>query len=339
MRALILVALAACGSSDKECFEVPLTDIEHAAGSIISGKSLIGISWTRQIQRRSTEIHGAIVTPDGVVSPDISLSDLTPRGVAGNETLVWISGEDCNNALSTLAPFVARLQRGGSVTFVETPQTLARDIAFDGQRYHLFWVTAAQAVHHRTLDEDGTLGPDHVLAPTSSCVDATSDGAGSTFVRIGSTGYIIDPATGALRVVFAGTQPSYGQSFYFNGQFHVVDRTSLLSFPPTGTGSFTSRALAGDLASGEFYPAGATMFVVSLADIVEVDGTFATIRHFPYSTLFSIGAFGSDLVRFERVVPASEPGRVDVVREAGWRSTVAVDSPVRIADSCEEPAP
>jgi hypothetical protein len=337
----LVVALVACSSSaDEPCPQIAVSEIQHAAGMIMSGKNLIGITWSRQFQNARPEIHAAIVAPDGTIGPDIALGERITRAATGTTTILWTADDVCGAALPLEEPFTATLQRGGQVTFVDpSPRTVSRVAAFDGQRYQLFWVNPPNIVQHQTLDEDGTRGPVRTLSLAGACVDTATDGAGTTFLRVDNKGYIFDPATGDARLVFIGTEPAYGRSFWFAGRFYVFDEPRLLAFPPTSTGAFSVQALTGDLAGAqEFFPTDTTLFAIGFAGIVEVNTAFATVRRYPYPTVFATGAFGSDLVHWEHQTldpQAMTPGRIELVRENMWRREVAVDSPVRMVDACE----
>ena len=245
MRALLLVALVACGGeSDDGCPIVALSDEQNSAGVVVSGKTLIGVTWERRFQRSAPEIHAVIVSPDGTFSPDIALSERMARGAAGTTSVLWTARDTCAEGGTTNEPFTATLQRGGEVAFVDPAMmSLSRVAIFDGERYQMFWTTFPNgALHHQALDEDGTAGPIHTLTIQGMCIDAATDGAGTTFLRLDDKGYIVDTSNGTTRLAFTNTatSPSYGQTFFFAQQFHVVDRELLFSISPSSTARASS---------------------------------------------------------------------------------------------------
>ncbi len=178
------------------------------------------------------------------------------------------------------------------------------------------------------------------LAAPGICVDAASDGAGTTFLRVDNKGYIVDAVTGELRLALSSPSAiGNGKTFYFAGNFHVFNDNRLLTIAPDSTGAFTERFLSGDLMGArEFYPGVDTLFVKAFTGIVEVDAALATVRELSITTVFPMGTFGKDLVRFQRTpldVTAQQPARIDLIRENVWTTEVAVDSPVRMEDACE----
>lgn len=340
MRALLLGALVACGSSSSEpdCPSVPASEITNLPGAIVSGTEVLGISWMRQIGRARPEVHGAIVAADGTLGPDIALASIEARGVAGRTTVMW-TDRACDGEVR---PLSVRLQRGGEVMDLDL-STAAHGlaIAFDGQRYQLF-VVSPTGMTHQSIDEDGTRGPLHALDVGVVCPDAASDRAGLTLLRVGADGYIVDADTGALRQVFdGGVYFEFRQSFYFAGQFHVPDGDRLLSFPPTSTGAYTVRNLVGHLLGAtRFLPTTSTLFAGGPGGIVEVDADLGLVRRWPAQS-FDAGTFGDHFVRWEQFPldpGALAPGRIELVREtatgAVWRREVAVDSEVRLVDGC-----
>lgn len=337
MRALIVVLLAACGGSgNPDCPQVARSEIEHTADEIASGTNRIAISWTRSFSQSRPEIHGALVGPDGTIGPDISLPQPSMRAAIGTTTALWATREPCAGPV----PFPIILQKeSGAVVFVDTAmKTTGRAMVFDGSRYHVFWTTDT-IIKRMTIEEDGTLGAAQMLGVTGMCVDAASDGAGTTFLRVDNRGYIV-AANGDTRVALTSAQPiGNGGAFYFAGKFHVFNDNRLLSIAPDSTGAYTERFLDGDLTGArEFYPAVETLFVKAFTGLVEVDAAFATKRELSISTVFPMGTFGADLVRFEHTpldVDTMQPGHIDLIRENAWKKEVAVDSPVRFEDACE----
>ena len=343
MRALLLVGLVACDSPREEppCPVVLTSEVQHWPGHIISGKHMVGVSWTRRSQTAREEVHAAIISPDGTRTPDIALPTERTRGVAGVSTLLWMPDNACAPAMNVALAFDVILQRGGTVRFVDHGPTNSRIATFDGQRYQLFWIpTFSGNVHHQTLEEDGTLSAVRVLPHAGYCVDAASDGAGTTFIRVDDRGYIFDAVAGTTRLAFTSpaTGGPYGQTFYFAQQFHVATDAYVFSIAPTSTGASTMRPLTGHLwGAREFAPIDATMFVSSPSAVIEVDAAWAKQRDVLVPRFFDFGLFDGDVVRFEKV-PADEatqtPAFVDVIREGAWRKELAVDSPLREAEQC-----
>jgi len=349
MRALLVVALplVACSTDDpKPCPTQVLSDITHVGGVIVPGRELIGVSWQRRFGMNQPEVHGQIVSPDGTLSPEIQLG-LDHHGTSGSTTILWHRNADAVNGCTDVQPFSVTLQRGGAVMHVDVATvSRGRWVTFDGQRYQLFWYTAANEVAHQALSEDGILGPVHTLGQGTpfTCVDAASDRAGLTFVRWADDGYIIDTATGALRLVFDGApNGGYHRTFYFAGEFHVRAGDDLYSVSPTSTGAFVKRRFTGELGNPQsFYPTDSTMFVRYIdGRILEVDASLAIVRRLT-APPSEIGTFGTDLVRFERVdgnLETLDPGRLLLIRQAAtevWRDELAVDSPLHIVEVCED---
>jgi hypothetical protein len=344
MRALLVVALVACGSSSDEppCPRVVTSDVQHSPARIVSGRHMIGVSWTRRTSQR-IEVHGAIVSPDGTRTPDIALPDQRAIGAVGSSTLLWTPDNACAPAMNEALAFDVILQRGGTVSFVDHGPTNSRVAIFDGQRYQLFWIpTSSGNVQHRTLEEDGTVGPVRVLPHIGYCVDAATDGAGTTFIRVDDRGYIFDPASGMTRLAFtspaSGTR--YAQTFYFAQQFHVATDAYVFSIAPTSTGASTMRPLIGHLeGASSFIPADSKLFVSGLRGVLEVDATWAKLRDVPIGRDFDFGIFDTDVVRFERVLAneaTQTPAFVDLIRDGVWRKELAIDSALREVDQCED---
>ena len=338
--AISIVLVAACGDSTEmsSCPTMVTSNIQNRPGPIIAGESVIGMAWLRDIGRGPPEVHGSIVTSDGVIGPDIALLDHAPTGAAGTTTVAWTTPGCVTH------PFTVSLQRGGEVTRLEIVMTVkSSDIVFDGQRYQLVWTTQGGTLEHRSLDEDGTLGPVHVLAQVSSgvCVEAATDRAGTTFVRANDTGYIIDTVTGDKRLVFSAPGVGPGESFYFAGQFHVHEEVQVMSFPPTSTGAYTVHLLGGLPFAQRFYATPTRLFVVSATGVIESDANFNRIGSHGVQQS-DLGTIGDDLVTYARTELdpfARTPGRLELLRAAGekWRVEVAVDSPVIDEELCDKP--
>ena len=336
VQSFAIIASPACAGDEPECPQVARSQIEHAPDEIASGQDRIAISWTRSVSNTRPEIHGAVVTADGTIGPDISLPEPSMRAALGTTTALWGTREPCAGPV----PFPLILQKeSGAVVFVETAmKTTGRTMVFDGARYHVFWTTDG-VIKRMTIEEDGTLGTPATLAVMGQCVDAASDGAGTTFLRVDSRGYIV-AANGDMRVALTSAQPiGNGDTFFFAGKFHVFNDNRLLTVAPDSTGSYTERFLDGDLSGARaFHPAASSLFVEAFAGLVEVDAAFATKREIAVPTVFPVGTLGADLVRFERTpldVDNMLPGHIDLIRETAWRKEVAVDSPVRFEDACD----
>jgi hypothetical protein len=343
MRALLVVALAACGGSPDEepCPVVLTSEVQHEPARIVSGKHMVGVSWTRRSQTAREEVHAAIISPDGSRTPDIALPDVRMRGAVGVSTLLWTPDNTCAPAMNEALAFDVILQRGGTVRFVDHGPTNSRVAIFDGQRYQLFWIpTFSGNVHHQTLDEDGTVSAVRMLPHSGYCVDAATDGAGTTFIRVDDRGYIFDAAAGTTRLAFTSpaTGGPYGQTFYFAQQFHVATDAYVFSIAPTSTGASTMRPLIGHLQGArDFAPTETTMLVSAMSGVVEVDAAWAKLRDALIPRFYDFGVLDADVVRFEKV-PADAatqmPGFVDLIREGAWRKELAVDSPLREAEQC-----
>ena len=312
---------------------------QNTPGVIISGDGVIGMMWLRQIGRASPEMHASIVTSDGTIGPDIALQDIAPTGAAGTTTVAWRSPVGCYSVHA----FAIALQSGGMVTRLEAVKNVtSSDLVFDGQRYQLFWTTMTGSLEHRSLDEDGTFGAVHVIAQVSSgaCVDVATDRAGTTFLRVNDTGYIVDTTTGDKRQVFSGPAQTRAETFYFAGQFHVPDDIHVMSFPPTSTGAYTMHLLDQFLHVQQFYATPTRLFVLVETGVLEADANFKRIGSLGGQP-FGIGTIGDDLVAFEHTEidrVARTPGHLELSRAAGakWTVEVAVDSPVVDEELCDK---
>jgi hypothetical protein len=333
MRALAVLALAACGASTDvvpPC-RPPASLDTVAPGNIISGAGTAGVTWT-VLKPDAEEVHGAIVSADGTIGPDIQLDDVDTHGVIGNTTALWPRETGLV------------LQRGGIVTDITT---LPRTSTFDGTRYQLFW---GNPVQHQTLDEDGTLGPVHALGLDSSGFAVVSDRAGTTFIRVSvfgapTRGYILDTATGELRLVLEGATGPYEPPFFFAGEVHHNrNNDELIGINPSMLTAPTIRDI--EIYDAErFLPTASRLYILSVQSMMALDTSFTYLGRMPgvYSKMFSIGTIENDTVQFTEVaadVTSRTPGRLELVRMSMtgevWRSTVAVDSPIVDDKFCAE---
>lgn len=85
----------------------------------------------------------------------------------------------------------------GLAVDVTTTPVGAHTVTYDGTRYHAFWVSEGRMVRHRTVDENGTLGPVHDLGAVPPqdqpdiyneeiCLIPTSDRAGNVVLETGT---------------------------------------------------------------------------------------------------------------------------------------------------------
>jgi hypothetical protein len=312
----------------------------HFGAGLASGSEVIGVTWREQVGNESPLVHGAVAGADGTLGFDIRLANDQAHGIAGTTTVLWhgSASSDCNQVGSWLATL-----QGEDAKHLD----LATDIrgmtaTFDGERYQLFWVGADRKLYHRWVSEAGELGPVHDLQLSAgngdfSCLYAASDRAGTTILVEGD-GYVVDPDTGARRLVFDGPLPVFGDAFYFAGEFHVRSANMLYAFPATSTGSYTTRTVPAELETALAYrPGDATLFVeISGERVIEVDPSFTVVRrHLDMHKPF--GVFGSNLVHFIHTTSdriAKTPGTLDLVREDAWRARVADDELGDIIEEC-----
>ena len=99
---------------------------------------------------------------------------------------------------------------------------------FDGTSYQLFWIEASGGTFHRSINEDGTAGPIHSLGGNTvgqgACVEAATDGAGTTYLRWVDDVYTVDTATGVATKIYDAPSSSftnYRSVFYYNGAFRL----------------------------------------------------------------------------------------------------------------------
>jgi hypothetical protein len=327
--ALLIVLLAACGGDD-ECMPITGSRLSYRLGAVASGKQIAGVSWVEQLRGSAPLTHVAIVHADGTLSPDIpSTSQL---GVAGTRTVLWHRDSDDECHSGEKFEFNPLLYDGtNTIALAIAPVTRARTAVFDGTRYQLFWSDGH--VFHRTLDEDGTLGPVHDLGLERDCVTAATDGAGTTFIRADDEAFIVDSA-GTKRLVWSATEfGSHGAAFYFAGEFHITG-FDWWSIDPV-TGASRKRAVS---MNGLAYHQGATKMFVRLAnDIVELDASLSPIAHVPLrGTMMKAGAFGDELV-FLAQYPVDDifgPKRIAVERGDRWSTELAADSQTETLDAC-----
>ena len=307
-----LFALAACSTPqpEPECNSVLVAASTNVPGTIGSGTELVAATWDRQFGPSAPEHHGIMVFADGTRGTEVSVEGKLATGTPGKDTILWGPPQ--------LAQAVFRLmlhKRDGDVLHFDfAGMTRSRSVVFDGTRYHVFWMASGiayvNAVYHRTLDEDGTLGPVHELraphgppVPINAAVQAASDRAGTLFVQVVADLYFFDPNTGALTRVFDVDEVGFVDNrsvFYFAGEFHLhqYDNSAprLISCTPTGC---TSRALTNGLSSAEnFYPARSTMYVDTTGGLYQVDTSFAVVDSWLPDTR-PMGVLGSELVRLD----------------------------------------
>lgn len=318
MRALLLVVLAACSSSD----EPPCLDsaIGVTPNTILSGPQLAGVSWARPLTSVSFETHGQILSASGLTL-DVSVVD-GDAGATGTETVLWLGREQCQ----ITGVFAGRLQRDAEVLHVDiAPEVSANAVTFDGTRYQLFWIDTMNRLRHQSLGEDGTLGPLHELGTTvgNDCIQAASDRAGTTFVRWGSSGYMIDAATGDLQAVYASRQAN--SPFFFAGKFHLREGNRVMSFDPTGAP--ISLSSLDTSAAKAFLPTSTQLFVVTNVELIELDTALRpVVTRSALNRTF--GVFGEDLISMRRT------GNRVVLERAGIDDVeLAVDTPV---EACPE---
>ncbi len=332
MRRLLLL-LAACGSSGDDCFPVTQSNVRHVAQQIFSGNSQIAITWGEATGSSPPIGHGAIVDATGAITTDIH-AQMGQVATVGSTTAAWWGHEDSGCGLSP-HPFSVTLQRGGNVTFIDIDlsNVFTSEVVFDGTAYQLFWSGVDGTLHHRSLTEDGMLGPLHDLPfGGGACIDAASDGAGTTIVRSEVRAFVVDTATGMTRQVFAGPAGAYSDMFWFAGQFHIRDGTNLYSFASTSSGVYTTRNLAFPVEL--FFPGPTTMLVESAGAMLEVDPALKVLRNIG-PAIMQPGALAGTYVHFDEQFPDGQtPGRIDLVLEGGWRQTVAVDSELQTVEEC-----
>jgi hypothetical protein len=348
-----LLALAACSSTEEPepfCITQLVSDWKHSHGNVISGESFVGVTWMAQIGKGPFEVHGALVMPDGTVTPDIRLSNTDHGGTPGASTLLWHSVREDDPFGS---PFFATLQRTGETLHFDFGSNVrSRSIAFDGAQYQVFWIELDDTVMHRTLSEDGVLGPLHTIEMStggdSGTLSAASDGAGQTFLRLYEHGYLVDTTAGTLQRIYeghAGAARDFGTAFYFAGEYHIVELYGrLVSITPSGVVRY--RELPGVLLSArDYYARGSSLFAITLGAVVEVDASLATIRATNTSTGAG-GVLGDDaflVAREDLVRETFEPGRIRATRmtrgSVAWRIDLAIDSYVHPVDICPEEAP
>jgi hypothetical protein len=344
MRVTLLLALAACGTTDPEltCDQVPRSLVNNHVVAVVSGENLVGVSWAEKVGESEPVHHAALVFPDGSHGPDTFITDGETTGTAGNASVLWHARA---SGFSQDSQTTATLQRAdGNVIHLALAldATFTSSVAFDGQRYQLFWVDQGtpRRAFQRTLDEDGTLGEVHALAHDGfvAYMSATSDGRGTTFVRIEETGYIVDGATGALTKVWSGDMSDRtwgGPSFYFDGHWYI-DQSYRLKRVDAATNAVATVSLQG---VSKFHPTTSSLYV-RLRDggLFELDRDLQIVEQ-----LFTPGAFGTlddDRILLEGHYLDPEtlaPGYVDVARAGAtpWRTPLAIDSPVSVVEVCD----
>jgi hypothetical protein len=337
MRWALLLALAGCGGD--ECVPRVGSRLSHSIGYISSGKQIAGVSWSESIEKSAPLEHVAIVHPNGALSPDIPST--SSYGVAGTSTVLWHrdSAHPCKSGEKF--EFVPLLYDGTtSAALPLAAQTLARTAVFDGTRYQLFWNVpsggATGRVFHRTLDEDGTLGPEHDLGGlTAACVIAATDGNGTTLLVTEHDAYLVDSAGTSTLVWRSETWNGDAEVFYFDGEFHI-DGAQFVSIDPV-TKATRSNTNTGAI---RYYPTESRLFALTTTDIVELDAAFRVIAHIPKpGTLTQAGTVGDELVfvtqRPVNIADFDGPQRISVETVDSWRMELAVDSPTETLDACQ----
>ncbi len=338
MRWLVLVAaLAGCGGDD-DCFAMTGSRVSHRTGYFASSTDIVGVSWVEHQPNTPPLHHAAIVNADGTLEPDIRLGANQLFGSAGKTAVLWHASTDDVDC-DFRHPFTTLLHKRGELIPVEvTPDSMSRSVAFDGVRFQMFWVVD-EVAYHRTLDEDGTLGAIHPLGKHGRCVAAASNGNGNTFVRVGDSGYIIDPATGDLREIWTGAPfADRGPSFYFAGEFHVSG-WEVFSVDPI-TRISRKRTLPESVQPIGYFTGASKLFVDATNGVVELDAAFSVVARFPrhpVTQLDALGTYGDDRLYLDQTLADSSGRmRLELVREGvtAWNHVIALDSPVETIDVC-----
>ena len=338
MRCWILLLLLA-GCEEQDCGGTWLSDVEHQPIAAVAGDELIALTWTRRdvgagagrapfhsldAATRPDYVH-AMVLPDGSVASTFD-APTELHAVVGKTTVLWRRD-----------PFELTLQTGGgakSVPMIPSNPLGGGALVFDGERYHAFWVPEYRALHHRSIAEDGTVGPLVVvegLPPEWNEPRPVSDGNGTMFLLLGVEGYFVDLTTGSLRRVFVGdaTVSRYELAFWFAGEFHILDSGRLFSIDASE--NVRTRFLEDDLRETKDIVVGTTrLFIRTPSGIVEVDGDLKTVRHHDAAPIFTV--LGDDLLRFDRHEldeHTRTPGRIELRRGDTWTREIATDTPVR----------
>jgi hypothetical protein len=309
VRLLLLAALAAC-TRDPPC----ASNTSNAPLMIVSGTDVIGAAWNVVTTGLPDETHAVVIDADGGVGSEVRLAPNTV-GVAGRTSVAWWVRQDDNECFRRFPTAELVLQRAHDFAFVEIQATEARSIsvAFDGERYQVFWIASSDgAVRHRTLEEDGTLGPIHDLFHVSARCLAAASGNGTTLLRVDNVAHLVD-ADGGTQMIFNSTDARiFKETFWFAGQYHVYDGEFLFSFPPTPAEP-TQRFFEGD----RFVPGPDTFLVRTAEGVLVVDASLAIVRHLGFAPDF--GMFGGDIVRFIQ----TRPDAIDVQRDAKWQTRIA----------------
>jgi hypothetical protein len=347
-RLVILAALASC--ADDECDREPRSRVTNHDLRLTSGREVIGVTWERSTAVAGadrTERFGALVFADGTRTEASELQRGHSVGTAGTSSVLWhgskslgmgpcgdFSGIDVTLQLQTHTQLIP---------FSQVPTTMTA--SFDGRRYQLFWRAHSGNIHHRSIDEDGTLGPVHDLVTpspsTSLCLAASSDRDGTTYLIVNREGFLVDTTTGATTTIWtAPDQMGFAQSFAFANRWYVVEGGSetqmLWSFDAT-TKTATRREFPREYAVPRaFHPGTTSLFIEARTYIntgiviIETDTELRPVASRD-RTSAPFAVFENDLVS-AMTIPANinrnRPGSLALEREDAWQSTIVQDSPL-----------
>lgn len=326
----------------------------------------------------------SLVTIDGAVTVVGELSfgpNPTPAqvgwslvGTGGASTAIWRRVDSFSYPYCTLVPdadseFVLVRYDGATPTRLSMTDTPVTSTAarFDGTSYQLFWVTSAMELQHRSLGEDGVLGPLHSIATVTSraCLSAVSDGAGATLVRVSESGdgatYVlaVDPTDGTARRIWDAPARTGCLSditdVWLAGELRVMacvdaNPADMIVYAIDPVAS-TARVvpLVGESAWIDLLHArDSALFAIADGEMLELAPDYSIVRRFGRAPLAGAvsepaARLGDGAVYLEHARPMDPvtPHRIEVVRvgEGGqelWRSDVAIDSGT-ITELCHQP--
>jgi hypothetical protein len=366
------------------CKEVTSTfsDTNEVATWIVASDGLVAAAWTDSAinSNPGRALTGGVATftPAGELVGIAEVpGDVPYHGVAGTTTSLWYGVDDtlgyptlgrCQFNPSGGVPLVAALVADDVATLLSITMEPVTEVCatYDGSAYQVFW-RAAELMGHRTVFEDGTLGPVHAsrlgLFMQPFVVFPASDHAGATYLLVapavssGGSAFVvrIDTATGDVQPVW--TEPadanwSYGDAFFFAGALQLSGGPpnglfQIQSIDP-GTGVAQTHALDSDVGQyASYFDAGATRIVAPTrtSEVLILDESFTIIDREPTPGTDDalVAVIGADYVRIDSIpmdTDALKPGRLEVARRAPeadaelWRGLAATNSEVIARSEC-----
>ncbi|MCX5748432.1 MAG: hypothetical protein NT062_38755 [Proteobacteria bacterium] len=351
---------AAC--TTESCHDYLYSHERANSPTVLSGRDSVAVAWKSELGT----LHRALVMGDGNPGADLDIPlQFEAPAAVGTSSSLWIDSVDDGLRQE---PFTVALSHDGVTLVVPiAAMSSARKVIFDGNDYQLLWLGAGPTVdpllHHRTLSEDGTLGPVHdLISQRITDVYVASDSIGSLFVfahvlpHASTREFVIhvDAATGAVQQVWEApadrAATSYIAAFWFGAALQLLAYdadTHGMEMIDTTMGASTVPSFPVEIAGVRVLAPsdrGEILFVATADAVFELDAALnITWRHALAAEYPINGALGMDWLRLEYHPLDSEtlePGSYSLVRGQGhadadvWRTVIASDSPTMTGHVC-----